>query len=136
MKIEAKYSFPRECCGFLSGFKVREVFKIDECHPCKNMSQNPESEFRIDPASQIMLQKELRTVNKKILGIYHSHPNGNVSLSYKDRYFFNDKKLLWFIIALSKKKYSSILVYMRDNNIKEKFLRCEHHIKDEKFFKR
>ena len=34
-------------------------------HPCKNMSQNPESEFRIDPASQIMLQKELRTVNKK-----------------------------------------------------------------------
>ncbi|PPR76188.1 MAG: hypothetical protein CFH01_01965 [Alphaproteobacteria bacterium MarineAlpha2_Bin1] len=136
IKKEAKYIFPNECCGFLSGLKNKNIYMIDDYHSCKNISRKPAQEFRIDPIYQIKLQKKLRTISKNILGIYHSHPNGNINLSKKDIYFFNDINLLWFIIALSKKKYSNILVYMKKNNVNDEFLTCEYHIKNEKFFKR
>ncbi|MBL41485.1 MAG: hypothetical protein CMM49_02365 [Rhodospirillaceae bacterium] len=135
IKLEAKKTFPEECCGFLSGIRNKEIYKIDEFHPSENISQTPELGFEINPECQINLQKKLRLSNRKILGIYHSHPNGSVNLSAKDIYFFNDKGLLWFIVALREKKHSKVLVYMRKDCVSKEFLNCEYHIENEKFFK-
>ena len=128
IKYNANLTYPYECCGFLSGKIRKELFKIDKHHPCDNISQSPKKEFKIDPVYHIKLQKKLRDLGKEIIGVYHSHPNGNLGLSKKDMYYFGDSNLLCFIIALDEKNDPKIIAYMKKKEIKKKFIICEYDI--------
>ncbi len=131
IKYSANLTYPNECCGFLSGKKIKELCSIDKYHPCDNISQLPKKEFKIDPVYHIKLQKKLRNLGKKIIGVYHSHPNGSLELSKKDIDYFGDSDLLWFIIALDEKNDTKIKAYSKKNDIREKFIICEYDIRYE-----
>ena len=133
IKRKANYNYPFECCGFLSGKERNQSLRIDSSHSCYNISDKPREEFLIDPLCHIRLQKSLRSKNCKILGVYHSHPNGNIELSKKDMDYFNDYNLLWFIVAISQLNESKIMIYKPIFASKKSFEICQYYIQDEKF---
>ena len=133
IKLKAKFTYPNECCGLLSGKERNKLLEIEEFHSCDNFSNNPREEFQIDPLFHINLQKSLRFTDCKILGLYHSHPNGNLKPSKKDINYFNDYNFLWFIIALNEIRKSTVLIYEPNNGYRENFKLCQYYIKDEKF---
>ena len=65
---------------------------------------------------QVRLQ---RSLDREIIGVYHSHPKGTLELSKKDIYYFDDNNLLWFIVALLEENKSNVIAYMKKNDIKE-----------------
>ena len=70
----------REVCGLLFGGSER----IDAIQPCANVSENPADSFEIDPAALIAAHKDARAGGRRLIGCYHSHPNGVPEPSARD----------------------------------------------------
>lgn len=90
--------YPREACGLLIGIGDYVVTKTV---PSTNLSDYPEKNFEIDPALIIEYQKKLRDRNERILGHYHSHPDGRAAPSIHDQAQNHDSSLIWMIIQVT-----------------------------------
>jgi desampylase len=68
----AEKSAPQECCGVLLGgnFEVTHVILAD------NIAATPETHYEICPSVLIRSQKAERRGEAKLIGYFHSHPNG------------------------------------------------------------
>lgn len=97
----AKLAYPAECCGLLEGCHSGPLISITQCHPSRNVAAMPEQAFEIDPALHIKLQRALRNKPTSIVGVYHSHPNGDASPSQSDLDCSGDEELVWLITSLS-----------------------------------
>ena len=97
---EAKNTYPEECCGLLEGFRIQSYVKIDNFHPSLNTANNLGKEFEIDVRLRLSLQRELRQKNKKIVGVYHSHPNENAHPSKYDVQRAWEADLIWLIASI------------------------------------
>jgi desampylase len=84
----------REVCGLLLG----EGDVVTAIEPCLNVSARREDSFEIDPAALIAAHKRARSGQSKIVGCYHSHPNGRAELSARDLDCADDGQI-WAIIA-------------------------------------
>jgi len=60
---------PKEACGVLSG-KDSQVANI---YFLKNISDNPQFCYLVDPREQLAVFKEIRQKNQEVLAIFHSH---------------------------------------------------------------
>ena len=69
-----------EVCGLLFGTAER----IEGIEPCTNVAAQTETSFEIDPLALIAAHKRERAGGPKIIGCYHSHPNGVEALSPHD----------------------------------------------------
>jgi proteasome lid subunit RPN8/RPN11 len=87
---EARAAHPRECCGLLEGCGAR----IAAVHPMRNLAAAPDR-FEIDPAGQFRLMR----AGAKIVGCYHSHPNGAARPSPRDAAQAGEIGFLWLIAA-------------------------------------
>jgi proteasome lid subunit RPN8/RPN11 len=78
----ARRDAPRECCGFLIGFGRRVQFAF----PVPNADSRPRLRYRIDDRRHIELRRWLRQLSPplEIVGVYHSHPNGDARPSPTD----------------------------------------------------
>jgi desampylase len=85
----------REVCGLLFG----EGGRIDAVQPCANVSPHPADSFEIDPAALITAHKAARAGGRKLIGCYHSHPNGRAEPSARDSEAAHPAMPLWLIIA-------------------------------------
>ncbi len=95
-------SYPLEACGLLIGRQdVTGEGLVTGVIPSPNMSDHPENSFEIDPALILHHHKEGRLTGEKILGHYHSHPNGRAEPSAQDQKQNYDKELIWLIIAVT-----------------------------------
>ncbi len=63
--------YPEEGCGILGGFNDRVEWVI----PVTNMLHSS-TRFRMDPREQIDAFFKIDEAGGRIVGIYHSHPNG------------------------------------------------------------
>lgn len=80
MIIHAR-SEPRvECCGLLAGREgvIARVF------PAVNAAANPATSYEIAPREIFERMREMRGEGMEMLGIYHSHPNGDNEPSPRD----------------------------------------------------
>lgn len=64
-----KSQLPKEACGILAGRQK----KVEKVYRMKNVSDNPESCYLMEPLEQLMVFKEIRAEGMDMVGIYHSH---------------------------------------------------------------
>jgi proteasome lid subunit RPN8/RPN11 len=94
-------AYPLEACGLLIGrIGVGARWHVARTAHSENLSATPETAFEIDPALQIRLHRELRGGPERIVGLYHSHPNGQARPSAKDAAMIYEPGLAWLIVGL------------------------------------
>ena len=99
---EARAAHPGECCGLLEGLRTQgasgDEFRITALHPAKNLAPAPDR-FEIAPEDHIKAFKAARANRHRLIGCYHSHPNGRAEPSAADRAGAGEEDFLWLIAA-------------------------------------
>jgi proteasome lid subunit RPN8/RPN11 len=86
---------PEECCGLLLGTDAR----IESAVPAANVATDKTRSFEIDPAVLLRTHREARGAGMKVVGHYHSHPNGVAEPSKRDAARAVDDGQIWVIVA-------------------------------------
>lgn len=92
---EARAAYPHECCGLIFG-DDRAIHCIQ---PVANVSDDPARAFEIDPAPLIAAERAMRIGGERLIGHYHSHPNGRTEPSPCDAESAAPDGRLWLVIA-------------------------------------
>lgn len=101
-------SYPQEACGILIGHEGGQVTEIISS---PNLSDTPERSFEIDPSLIIALQKKYRGHDEKIIGHYHSHPDGQAAPSIHDQAQNYDESLIWLIVSVTESGAGDMKAY-------------------------
>lgn len=86
---------PQEACGLLIG----QPGRIEAAIPARNVAAHPDRAFEIDPATLLRTHREVRATGQRVIGHYHSHPNGIAAPSRRDAARAVEDGQLWLIIA-------------------------------------
>jgi len=87
---------PREeCCGLLAG----EGGVITRVLAARNAAEEKTKNYEIAPEELFQLMRETRGAGLRLMGIYHSHPNGNNEPSARDieRAYYPD--VAYFVLS-------------------------------------
>jgi proteasome lid subunit RPN8/RPN11 len=84
----------REVCGLLLGTGI----KVTQIVPSANVAPDPASSFEIDPAALFAALRAERAGGARVIGHYHSHPNGIAEPSPRDLAAAEPGKL-WIIVG-------------------------------------
>ena len=97
VRAAALRSYPQECCGLLigEGDVVRRVVAAP------NIARDPVRHFEIDPQILFDHARSARETNMRIIGHYHSHPNGRGEPSGADLLMAHDPDAVWLIAAVN-----------------------------------
>jgi proteasome lid subunit RPN8/RPN11 len=98
LKDEAEKVFPAECCGLLIG-RGSESLEVTDVITADNMSESSDR-FLIDPQVQFDWMRKLRGTERRIVGHYHSHPNGLAKPSNYDEAVAVDRHQVWIIVPI------------------------------------
>lgn len=77
---QARSGSPREICGMMGG-RGSEVLRV---FAAKNVDDS-DTTYKIDPAEQFKIMKQLREEGLELVGIYHSHPETEAYPSPTDK---------------------------------------------------
>lgn len=91
-------SYPFEACGLLIG---RPGDRVTDIVISPNKAEDPARNFEIDPALILQHQKESRLGHDRIVGHYHSHPDGQAVPSAQDQSQNYDTDLVWVIVQVT-----------------------------------
>lgn len=89
-------AYPAECCGLLVGRTVADGIIVTGIEPAANLRPEPDR-FELDPAVHLRVQRMLRGTAERVVGHYHSHPNGRAEPSATDLAAAHDPDLVWLI---------------------------------------
>jgi desampylase len=98
---EARAAYPRECCGLVEGVRDGEAVRALALHPVANVAEDPAGGFLIDPAVHLRLSRSLRGSGREIVACYHSHPDGRVQPSARDRASGTAEDFVWVIAGVA-----------------------------------
>ncbi len=73
--------------------------RISEMREVANVAANPADSFEIDPAALFATLRVERANGPRLIGHYHSHPNGSPVPSERDAVMANQPGRLWLIVA-------------------------------------
>ncbi|MDE2596369.1 MAG: M67 family metallopeptidase [Sphingomonadales bacterium] len=93
---EAARAHPAECCGLLLGGADGAV---GQAQAAANVHPDPLTHFEIDPAALIAAHRAARAGGPRLLGYYHSHPNGHPRPSATDCEHAGGDGAVWAIVA-------------------------------------
>jgi len=72
----AETGYPLEVCGLLVGTASSDGWNIQQLRPVANLNTERASDrFQLDPAEYQSVDRELRSTDTEIIGVYHSHPD-------------------------------------------------------------
>jgi proteasome lid subunit RPN8/RPN11 len=94
----AALQWPEECCGLLVAANTRPN-EIKRVVFARNVATEPLKTFEIDPQTLIDTHRSAREKGETVVGCFHSHPNGHVLPSTRDRARADEDGFLWMIIA-------------------------------------
>jgi proteasome lid subunit RPN8/RPN11 len=97
--IAAARAHPNECCGLIEGKDTQQGWIGTAIHETANIAENPARHFLIDPQVQFDLMRGLRGKDTRIIGCFHSHPNGDAEPSATDRAEAYETGFLYLIAA-------------------------------------
>lgn len=93
--FEAASATPhREICGLLFG----SFDRITRAQPADNVAERPGDTFEIDPRALFAALRAERAGDERLIGHYHSHPNGLAEPSPRDLAAAEPGKL-WLILG-------------------------------------
>jgi proteasome lid subunit RPN8/RPN11 len=95
MHAEVRRSGNSEACGLLFGRERR----ITRATIARNVAADPATRFEIDPAHLFDAHRASRAGPDRLIGCWHSHPNGRGEPSSHDREGVSDESWLWLIVA-------------------------------------
>lgn len=95
MLHEVQRSGNSEACGLLFGTEGH----ITEATVARNVAADPATRFEIDPAHLFDAHRRSRAGPDRLIGCWHSHPNGRAEPSRHDRTGVADESWLWLIVA-------------------------------------
>jgi proteasome lid subunit RPN8/RPN11 len=81
----AALAYPNECCGLIEGMDTPDGWRASAVHEATNVAEDKARRFLIDPKVQFDLMRRLRDAKTRIIGCFHSHPNGRAEPSAADR---------------------------------------------------
>ena len=97
----AERAYPAECCGLLIGRASAKVVRITRIAESVNlMAAEVPRRFEVDPALRFRLMRELKDGPDRIVGHYHSHPDGPAAPSARDAEAAYEPDLLWLIVSV------------------------------------
>jgi proteasome lid subunit RPN8/RPN11 len=97
----AEAAWPEEGCGLLVGRTgPGSVWRIDRVEPATNVADDRRRRFEVDPGVRIGLERELRGIDRAVIGVYHSHPGGPARPSATDRALVFEPHLVWLITSV------------------------------------
>ena len=109
----AEAAYPEEACGLLVGFKrPGEHWRVSRVEAARNTARQPRRSFEIDPGLRIGLERELRGRTTRVIGHYHSHPDGPARPSATDLAMVHEPDLVWLIVAVASGQASQTLAYL------------------------
>lgn len=103
----AEAAYPEEACGLLVGHEEaahgdRTVY-IASVATSPNLAAGVRRErFEVDPALRLRLQRELRGGANRVIGLYHSHPDGVAQPSDRDLEAAWEPDLVWLVTSVTK----------------------------------
>jgi proteasome lid subunit RPN8/RPN11 len=80
--------YPREVCGLLLGQVENDagVRRVAEARPAANLNlERPADRYELSPADFLRIEKEARSMELDVVGVYHSHPDHPSRPSETDR---------------------------------------------------
>lgn len=110
---EAFAALPNECCGLIEGARSGDTFKAIALHATRNLATESDR-FEIDPAEQFNLMRTLRGTGRKIIGCYHSHPNGKAEPSSRDAEIAFDEHFVWLVAGVTIQGSCSLSAHIRE----------------------
>jgi len=94
----AAVAYPHECCGLLIGTGDADIV-VTGVVPTANTAEDPVRGFAIDPQAQFDLLRAMRGTQQRVVGHYHSHPDGPAAPSQRDRAMAHDPEAVWIVVA-------------------------------------
>ncbi len=94
-------AYPDECCGFLVGRDDGARIDVSRHVASPNLAADRRHAFEIDPQLWLDLRRDLADGPERLVGLYHSHPDGPAAPSPRDRQDAWHEGFAWLIIALS-----------------------------------
>jgi proteasome lid subunit RPN8/RPN11 len=95
-------AYPSECCGLLVGRDgVDGARMVSRVVPSPNIATVPTRRFEIEPRLWLDLTVSLEGGPDRIVGLYHSHPDGGATPSPTDRESAWEPGQVWFITAMA-----------------------------------
>lgn len=85
----------KEACGLLFG----AAGWIRQASVAENIAAEPWHRFEIDPVHLFEAHRRSREGPERLIGCWHSHPNGRALPSRHDRAGVADMAWLWLIVA-------------------------------------
>ena len=108
---EARTAYPRECCGLMEGVRDGDTLRVVALHGTRNVAVDA-SEFEIDGEDHFRLLRAARENATHIVGCYHSHPEGIVAPSARDRAGANEEDFVWLIASLTASAVAELRVFV------------------------
>jgi proteasome lid subunit RPN8/RPN11 len=91
-------AYPNECCGLVVGEGAARL-TISEVVPVPNISDTPRRAFAVDPQKQFEILRAVRGTSQRVIGHYHSHPNGAAVPSQHDLAMAHDPEAIWIVVG-------------------------------------
>jgi [CysO sulfur-carrier protein]-S-L-cysteine hydrolase len=104
IETAAADAYPTESCGLLIGCgNAHDRLMITRIQVSANQAENnKQTSFEIDPQLRFDLMRELSGGSERIVGHFHSHPNGPAEPSARDLEQMYEPELVWFITSVKK----------------------------------
>jgi proteasome lid subunit RPN8/RPN11 len=97
----AEAAYPRECCGLLVGTQHQNGdIEITRVLPSRNLGKRPDR-FEIDPQLWVDAARAYRGGATRVVGLYHSHPDGPAQPSAVDLEAAWGEELVWLIVSVA-----------------------------------
>ena len=98
IEAEAHAAAPGECCGLIEGVAAGDMFEARALHPARNLA-TAGNRFEIAPEDHLSASRTARAHGHRLIGCYHSHPEGEAEPSSHDEMGAGEKDFLWLIAA-------------------------------------
>jgi proteasome lid subunit RPN8/RPN11 len=97
----AEAAYPGECCGLLVGVQHKNgVHEVKRVAPSRNLGK-ARDRFEIDPQLWVDVTRAHRGGAMRVVGLYHSHPDGPAQPSSIDLEAAWGEELVWLIVSVA-----------------------------------